>query len=53
MDTGLHVYFWVGRQASPQLKADGFAQAKVWLVLCLRHVYILYNSKANTYYILL
>ena len=29
LDTGFHVFFWVGKEASSQVKSRGFAQAKV------------------------
>ena len=29
LDTGFHVFFWVGKEASSQVRSRGFAQAKV------------------------
>ena len=29
LDTGFHVFFWVGKEASSQMRTRGFAQAKV------------------------
>ena len=35
LDTGFHVFFWVGKEASSQVRSRGFAQAKVHdSVLC-------------------
>ena len=39
LDTGFHVFFWVGRNASQQIKVAGFARAKVQSMCGMKQTY--------------
>ena len=48
LDTGFHVFFWVGKEASSQVRSRGFAQAKVQCHDSVLYMVCLPNSAVSS-----